>query len=154
MHRHTQNGLSLVEILVTVGIASFALLGLASMLMRGIQSNNSSFLRSIAVQQAYDIVDRMRANIQAVNDGSFNSVSFDASATCTPCTSSCTTAQLASNDICTWQQQNATLLPSGQGSISKTNSIYTVTVQWNDNRSGLVNQNATNTKNVTLKVEP
>jgi type IV pilus assembly protein PilV len=146
----SNKGFSLIEVLITIVITSFGLLGVASLLIRGIQNNNSSFMRSIATQQAYDLTDRMRANPTALKNGSFNSVSFTSGQTCTGCSSSssCTAAQLAAYDICVWNVQNAQLLPSGQGTVSKTGLVYTITVSWDDTKSGAAN------KSFEIRIDP
>lgn len=146
-----QSGYSILEVLITIVVASFALLALAGMLMKGIQFNNSSLLRSIAAQQAYDLADRMRANVTGLRDGRYDTITpagSDATATCTVCTSACTSTQIAEYDACTWKQQNARLLPLGKGEVSKSGVTYSIVVSWDDSRSGTAD------KSFTLKVEP
>lgn len=139
--------------MITVVIASFALLALAGMLVKGMQNNNSSYMRSIALQQAYDLSDRMRANPNGLTGGSYDTVTFDASATCGVCTaaSPCTPTDLATYDACLWNKQNRAMLPFGQGTVAKSGKMYEITVAWDDTRGGDV---ATTLKKFILKVEP
>lgn len=148
-------GFSMVEVMMTIVIASFGLLGLASLLIRGIQNNNSSFSRNIAVQQAYDLADRMRTNSTALSAGGFDSVTFTSGQTCTPCpTAGCTPTQLATYDICAWNVQNASVLPSGQGTVTKSGNIFQITVSWNDKVNWGDSQSSNTTKSFSLKVQP
>lgn len=149
-----QAGYSLLEVLITVVIASFGLLALAGMLLKGIQHSNSSFMRSIAAQQVYDLADRMRANVTGMTNGSYDTVAFDASEACGVCTAAsvCTPTALATYDACSWNKQNRASLPLGQGTVSKAGAIYTITVSWDDTRGGGAAANPL--KNFTLKVDP
>lgn len=54
-HPTRAGGFSLIEVLITIVILSFGLLGIASMLLNGMKLNNASYLRSVATQQAYDM---------------------------------------------------------------------------------------------------
>ena len=136
--RSGQAGYSLLEVLITILIASFGLLALAGMLLKGIQHSNSSFARSVAAQQAYDLADRMRANTPGLKNGSYDSIAFDAAENCVACTAValCTPSGLAAYDACSWNKQNRALLPFGQGSVSKSGKVYLVTVRWDDTHSG------------------
>ena len=86
-----QTGLSLIEILVTVVVLSIGLLGIAGMQAFGMRYNNDSYVRSQAVSYANDLVERMRANPDAVNTGAYKTA-MDAQ---TPAT--CTTANDPAN---------------------------------------------------------
>lgn len=83
-HRKSMLGLSLIEILVTVVVLSIGLLGIAGMQAFGMRYNNDSYVRSQAVAYANDLVERMRANPNAVNTGAYKTA-MDAQtpATCT-----------------------------------------------------------------------
>jgi type IV pilus assembly protein PilV len=59
----------------------------------------------------------------------------------------CTPTVLASNDLIEWNNAIVATLPMGRGSITSTdtpatvNSIFALTVTWDDNRSGAVDSN-------------
>ena len=140
-----QKGMTLLEVLVTVVILAIGLLGIASMLMVANKANNSSYGKLQAVQCAYDIFDRIRANYQAAISGNYNvsNIGTNGSPTsvATPsvlCNSSaCNPAQLASYDTWYWLTKEVAKLPSGSGSITSApggtgNTVITVTVQWDD----------------------
>lgn len=123
-----QTGASLLEILVALTIVSIGLLGLAGMQANGVRNNAGAFLRSQAMQFAYDMTDRMRANRSAARSGSYNlSISDDAPAGAT----------VPDVDRAQWLADLATL-PSGDGAISvDNNGKLTITVQWHDRRAAV-----------------
>ena len=72
IHTRTQrNGFTLVEVLVTIVVASIALLGLAGLQITGLRANMSSEARSKASVMANDIAERMRNDIDefSIDDG-------------------------------------------------------------------------------------
>lgn len=150
-----QHGFSLLEVLVALVIFSFGLLGLAGLQLTGLASNQSATLRSIATTLAYDMADRMRANLRGVNAGNYNGATpadnvcsaahFDdthsAPANCTP-------AQLAQDDLYDWNNAISKILPGGSGVVcidstpddgtpgapacDGNGNVYAVKVWWND----------------------
>ncbi len=159
------SGFSLIEVLVTVAIVAFGLMGLMALLLKGLQANAESTLRSIAINQAYDMADRMRANFTGIAAGSYTDVVPPGStATCpidtaagenvaAPTTSGlagCTGSDVATKDKCAWHKANALLLPSGAGAICKEvdENWYTINMSWDDDKSGRPN------KTFVLRLEP
>jgi type IV pilus assembly protein PilV len=148
---HLQSGASMIEIMITLLIVSFGLLSLSGLMLTGLRSNASSHHRAIATQQAYDLADRMRANMVAVNNRCYSTASTTAGCnapTSDPgCISSgCTPEQMAQYDIFTWNQNIAALLPLGAGTIvqdattTTTSTVFNITVSWDDTRSGAANR--------------
>ena len=136
-------GFSLIEVLITIVILSFGLLGIASMLLNGMKLNNASYLRSLATQQAYDMGDRIRANSAGIVAGNYNAITYPPATTCSPsCISaSCSAANLAAWDACNWNKENAALLPMGQGAVTRNGTDFIVTVSWDNNKDGVVDAN-------------
>lgn len=142
MKRHRQCGFSLLEVLVTVVILSIGMLGVAAVLVTVHKANASSYLRQQAVQETYDILDRMRANRSAALQGGYDVALNTAPGTpSTNCTSgSCSPAQLASYDKWQWRTDITNNLPSGTGSVvtapfgasPNVSTQVTVVVQWSD----------------------
>jgi type IV pilus assembly protein PilV len=88
---------------------------------------------------AYDMLDRMRANSTGVANGNYNSISTTAATAGTDCSSSvCNASSMATYDDAEWHANIATVLPSGTGSVSGSgaNSVFTITITWDDDRSG------------------
>ncbi len=148
-------GFSLIEVLVALAVLSVGLLGLAALQTTGLKFNHQSYERTQAVLQAYDIIDRMRAN-KSDSGGAINStydnVALGATlgTTTSDCSSTiCTGTQLAQYDIRKWNITNAALLAEGKGAICKgsftddangypagcteSGSIYRVAVAWKEN---------------------
>lgn len=143
----THRGFSLLEVLVALLVLSIGLLGLAALQTTGLRFNHQSYERTQAVLQAYDIIDRMRANKS--NDGgtvnsTYNNVSIGTTPGTTNCASTaCNGSQLAEYDIRQWNSANATMLKEGRGAICKgtlnasynctlTGNIYQVAVAWKE----------------------
>lgn len=145
--RTRQDGMTLVEVLVTLVILAFSLLGIAGMLMFSNKANNSSYAKQQAVQCVYDIFDRIRANSTSAINGNYNINNIGSNgipttvSTPSPlCDASvCTPTQMAAYDTWYWLNYDVSKLPSGSGSITTAlstngsgNTIVTVTVQWDD----------------------
>ena len=129
-----QDGFSLLEVLISVVILAIGMLGVAAMQTSAIRYNHSAELRSLAVTQISNIVDRMLANSQGMENGAYNSVSGIPSA---PNCTNCTSAQVAQYDIHEWNSSNRDLLPAGQGTITRNANRYIITIRWDNNRSGV-----------------
>ncbi|MBU6421120.1 MAG: type IV pilus modification protein PilV [Gammaproteobacteria bacterium] len=137
------SGFSLLEVLISLVIVAVGLLGIAGLMSNTLKSNDSAAMRTQATAQAYNIIDRMRANMTGVFAGNYV-VGMPSSAatgalpsTCTG--AACSSPALATYDIGQWEYELAKLLPQGRGSISitpvPTGATYTVTVRWNDTRA-------------------
>ena len=129
-----QAGTSLIEILVTILIVSFGLLGVAGVVGNGLKNNHSSYGRTQASILAADIIDRMRANrVAAEVAGSPYTLANCAAAPATPVT-------VAETDVKQWCDTLAAVFPSGTGTGSITVGAtptfkVTVVVQWDDSRA-------------------
>lgn len=148
--RPGNSGFSLIEVIVTLVVLSIGLLGLAGLQASGLRANHSSSLRSQATYLAYDMADRMRANIQGINGGNYNNLSGDPGDP--GCVSTnCTPAQMAQTDLHEWNSTNASILPSGTGAVcldstpndgtptsiacDGVGSAYAIKIWWNDDKS-------------------
>lgn len=137
-----QQGFALVEVLVTIIIMALGLLGMANLQANGVRQNGSSLLRTLAAQQAYDMADRIRANPAGVTLGSYNNLS--GTGTNPDCqANTCTPAQLANYDKYIWNTDNASLLPSGAGTVTGSNNLFTIVVRWDGDRTGATGTNCT-----------
>ncbi len=127
-------GFSLLEILVALLVLSVGLLGLAGLQLNGLRSNQDSYNLSQAMAQAYDMADRMRANMTGIAAYATNSTVIPSDPGCI--TGGCSSPQLAQYDLFQWNTANANLLPSGKGLVSVSGNIYTITVMWDQFRTG------------------
>lgn len=147
MKQDKQNGVSLIEVLVTLVILSIGLLGIAGMQVMSVKNTQVAAQRSIATQQAYDIAERIRANMGrlvslpgGVPGGAVNG-SYDNLAAVTPadpaCGGPCTPVQQAVADHRAWNLENGRVLPAGTGTVLGTIIAgYTVTLNWVEQSEG------------------
>ena len=109
---HSQNGFSLVELLVAVLVLGVGILGVSGLQLVSLQNNRDALMRSDAQQMAYDILDRVRVNNVFVGVGdlpnpaaNYATVGFDdapsAGRNCVE--NSCTFEQMADFDLALWQ---------------------------------------------------
>lgn len=144
-HRDRAGGFTLFEVLIAVLILSIGLLGVAGLQLYGVRYNQGSMLRSQATMAAYDVMDRMRANAEEVDNGSYTGADTDSPPADPGCYSAggCTPAQLAQHDIAQWANRVAAL-PGGRGTIQAVGGNHSVTVSWTENEdSGQVTQQVT-----------
>jgi type IV pilus assembly protein PilV len=138
MNKRAQLGYGLVESMVSIFVVSIGFLGFAGLQVKGLASANDSLFRTKAIYLSYQMADRVRANLPAVQAGSYNSLSGTGSSPgCI--TTNCTAAQVAQNDFYEWSTEVAAVLPTGQGTICKTSAEtacdgagnnYAVTLTW------------------------
>lgn len=132
--RHSQ-GFTFIEVLIAVVILSIGLLGLAGLQATSQRANHSAYLRSQATLFAYDMADRMRANRTAMLTGAYNNLSgIPTNPGCI--TTGCSAADVALYDTYVWNTALAQQLPSGKGKVVGAGGIFTVTLMWDDTRSG------------------
>ncbi|HIP53594.1 MAG TPA: type IV pilus modification protein PilV [Chromatiales bacterium] len=137
-----QTGFSLIEVLVSVFILAIGLLGLAGLQSTGLKANGSAYMLTQATALANDMVDRMRANMPGVAAGRYDNITASpGGSSCYTTSSGCTTAAAAANaDALEWYTALAARLPSGTGSVgcvAGTPRNCTVTVMWDNDRSGV-----------------
>ncbi|MGA9851446.1 MAG: type IV pilus modification protein PilV [Gammaproteobacteria bacterium] len=140
--RHHAAGFSLLEVLISLVILSVGLLGIAGLMSTTLKSNDSAYMRTQATTLAYNVIDRMRANLSSAKAGAYNlAMPYipppSASSACTA--GACTAGALAAYDLNQWEYDLNTILPQGQGaiSISASGGVTNVTVKvlWNDSRA-------------------
>ena len=123
-----RNGFTLFEVLVTMLIVSFGLLGIAGVLASGLRSDQSSYSRSQASWLANDIIDRMRANRVAAEAPAF---AYNLAMGDTPAGVS-----VPAEDLIAWRAALAATLTQGTGAVNVDATLkVSVTVQWNDSRA-------------------
>ncbi len=144
----------MLEVLVAIVVLAFGLLGLAGLQADGLRNNTSAYLRSQATLMAYDMMDRMRSNIQGVESGDYDNLlgTTPTDPACISTTTGCTVAQIAQHDAYEWSQQLSQILPSGQGRVigNGAGSAFTITVMWDDRRTGATGTNCSGDPAVDL----
>ena len=114
----SERGYTLIEVLVALFIMSFGLLGMAGLQVVSLKQNQSAYMRSQATILAYDVIDRMRANVSAVADGDYFITSGSQDNSCET-TTGCTDAEMAAHDVFRWQARLAEELPLGSGVVCR-----------------------------------
>ncbi len=130
-------GFSLLEVLVTILILSFGLLGMAALITTGMRSNNIAHYRSVATQQTLNITDRMRANLAGVRTGSYDSLDNSIPADPDCVANDCSEAEMAVYDHFQWNTNNARLLPGGAGTVTgNLANGFRVVLMWTEKEMG------------------
>jgi type IV pilus assembly protein PilV len=125
----SQRGFTMFEIMVTILIVSFGLLGIAGIIANGLKDNLSSYSRSQASWLANDIIDRMRAN-RTTAEGT--ALPYNLAVGC----ATAGTTDVPGQDLTDWCAALASTLTAGTGGINiDANKKVTVTVQWDDSRA-------------------
>lgn len=107
-------GFSLIEVLVTLVILSFGLLGVAGLMVSGVSNAASSEARSKASQLAADMADRIRANPNAALSATSQYITtYTESPPGSP-------TSIAERDKKAWLEALAAQLPQGDGKITVT----------------------------------
>ncbi|MBL4572017.1 MAG: type IV pilus modification protein PilV [Gammaproteobacteria bacterium] len=149
------SGSTLIEVLVSLLVLSFGMLGLAGVQAVSLRGNLAAYYRTMATTQSADMVERMRANIVGVADGNYDDVAGAATTNCFTVTG-CSSAQMAAQDVFDWSARVAATLPLGAAVIcldstptdgtaaanacDGAGSIYAIKLWWDDDRDGTADQ--------------
>ncbi len=108
--------MTLIEILVSLLILAIGMLGMAGLQTVSLRNTQSAYQRTQAAILSNDIVERVRANLQGVESGSYDNAAGAVTASCNS-VSGCTPAQMAANDVAEWKLALAAALPEGEGTL-------------------------------------
>ena len=131
--KQIQQGVTLIEAMIALLVISVGLLGIASLQITAMNQNSSSLNHSQAVWMAYNMSDRIRANISEFNtyDGADT-----ASSTPQDCiTNNCSNANMVTADIADWATMVGNL-PGGRGIIGSNADGLLINVMWDDDGTG------------------
>ena len=150
-----QHGTTLIEVLVSLLILAFGLLGMAGLQTVSLRNNQSAYFRTQATMFANDMVERMRANIIAVDSGGYDDVVGTATPACLS-VAGCTPTQMAAQDVDEWEDAVIAALPSGTSVVcldatandgtaaahacDGLGTIYAIKIWWDDDRDGTAEQ--------------
>jgi type IV pilus assembly protein PilV len=129
-HKSIQVGATLIEVLISILILSFGLLGMGNMMATAIQLPKLAALRSTAANIAFNHIDNMRANPTAFASGSYDeTLSYDGTLT-VPSTSDCTYPLCDASTLATMDKVNTRIslrreLPAGGLRVQRDNSSGT-----------------------------
>jgi type IV pilus assembly protein PilV len=142
-------GFTIIEVAIAMLVLSVGLLGVAGLQATGMRSTYQSHQRSMAMAQARDLADRMRANLAGMRAAEYVKTipAAPPSPDCESSGNACNAAQLAKSDLYNWDSMNGQLLPSGQGSVTCTDidpgtpgvlesgTACLVTLRWDGDRT-------------------
>lgn len=144
-----------MEVLVSLLILSGGMLGMASVQTVSLRNNQTAYYRTQATSLSLDMVERIRANMTGVQNGSYDDVAGAATATCFT-VAGCTSVQMANQDVLDWSAQVVAALPGGASVVcidstgddgtAASNAcdgigrVYAIKIWWDDNRDGTPNQ--------------
>ncbi|PCI74652.1 MAG: type IV pilus modification protein PilV [SAR86 cluster bacterium] len=153
LSRHS--GSTLIEVLVSLLVLSFGMLGMAGVQGVSLRGNQAAYFRTMATTISVDIIERMRANIVGVDDGDYDDATGAATANCFTAIG-CSSAQMATQDILDWSATVAAALPLGASVVcldstptdgtaaanacDGAGSIYAIKLWWDDDRDGTADQ--------------
>jgi type IV pilus assembly protein PilV len=136
--RHHHAGFGLVESLVALVVVSVGMIGIASLYGQGLRAGTTALYRTMAVNLAADMADRIRVNRR----GRANYGGAGADNDCDPGgNTDCTAAEMAAHDVFEWQAQVGAQLPAGVGAVQyagTTPPTYTIRVTWTETAVGPV----------------
>jgi len=118
-----QRGLSLLEIMISVLVLSIGILGMATLQLQALKSNQSALTRTEATRYAYMINDMMRANRSAALNGQYNIALGE----------TVSGSSMAVQDLLHWKRVVAEL-PGGDGAVMVSAGRATITIQWDSSR--------------------
>ncbi len=134
----SQEGFTLIEVLMAVLVLAIALIGLAGVQLNSLRVNSEAQLRTQATFLAYDIADRMRANASAARSGDYDLAYTAGPSPTAPgnCPQANVSGGMAAEDTAQWLNRIGCLLPSGEGRIQRNGDVVVVQLRWNERENG------------------
>ena len=146
-NRASQRGLTLIESMVALLVISIGLLGIAALQITAMNQNTSSLNHSQAVWIAYNMSDRIRANLPEFDN--YDGVDTQSSPGGDCESAPCSTNAMLDADATEWADlmQN---LPGGRGMITRNADGLLITVMSDDEGTGATGTNCGNNPDVDL----
>jgi type IV pilus assembly protein PilV len=128
-------GFSLVEALVSLVVISVGMIGIAALYGQGLNAGSTALYRTLAVNLAADMADRIRVNRTA--GAAYEGMPVDKHCDAEhPAVVSCTPADMAVHDRYAWKQQLEAQLPNPVGSVdydpSTTPPTFKIDITWQE----------------------
>ena len=161
--RNKQQGFTLMEVMIAAFVLSVGMLGSTALMLRGMQSADSTNYEAVAVQLAMNMAERMRGNITGVMAGDYNNkTSTTAVVDCSSAV--CSSAGVADYHLYIWGTELNDLLPGDSTPLGKvdvllpgtatTDPTYTITVQWTGFQRVATDQASFNTQTYEMIFQP
>jgi len=138
-----QRGVSLIEALVALLVLALGIMGMAGIQTRTLVESRASNSRSVALQLADDLLDRMQANSAVrLNPPAISPYVMGWGAAAAPpvdcLAASCTGAQLAAFDLFQWKTSLAQTLAGGDARIFQSDTDgaqFGVLIAWSETQA-------------------
>lgn len=138
-HRRRQNGMTLVEVLVTLVLISVGLLGVAALQLTTLRNNQEAYVRTQASILAGYILDRIRANPQGFANDEYSNIDFNGTGAA---------GTISGADLERWQAEIDRMLPGGAenaaGRLERVpgTNLITVTIRWSEREDRALGEDA------------
>ena len=113
-----------------------------SISLSSLRDNLSAEHRGKAAQLAYDMADRIRSNVDRANLVGLNDYDGAVAVENANCiivpVVGCTAQEQAGHDIFEWKREVGKSLPLGDGNITASAGMFSIIVEWDDNRNGAI----------------
>ncbi|MDX1634642.1 MAG: type IV pilus modification protein PilV [Marinobacter sp.] len=133
-----QQGVSMIEVLVTAVVFSVGLLGVASLQIYGLKMNTNADIRTRATLLAGDIVERIRANPGQWDQYNFGFDDCAQAATRGPGES----VSIVATDTRQWCRRMGRELPQASAAVVVDQGVTTVTIRWLEREGRAVGEDA------------
>lgn len=110
-----QRGTTMIEVLVSIVVFSFGMLGMLGMVVSSLKMTSTSGYRSFAAEQLAAMAEALNANPDLIANFNYTS-SQTPTANCLTATG-CTTTQLPKTEYELWRRRLGAVLPNGNGVI-------------------------------------
>jgi len=135
----SSGGFTLVEVMVALVIFTVSLLGLAGLQAASLRDNQVAYLNTVASRLVNDMGERIRANREGALAGDYTVDNINGTVSTPPAdcySGSCGSDDIAATDAYEWLTAIETQLPSGKGRVISNGNVFTITVMWDQARSG------------------
>ena len=131
-----QRGTSMIEVLLSMFVVGGVLLNVGGYQVISVKNANSAETRHRASVLVYELVERMRSNLVAVQGGFYNELAVNGGEEAIECSAGCSSADISALDAYEWGQK-IERLPNGQGSVThQGNNRFKVSVSWQEQNTG------------------
>lgn len=136
LRKQQNSGFTLIEVLVTLLVLSIGLLGLAGMQINALKNSHGASLRNQATALSQEISERIRSNRSGAQSGAYDIAAVALPTASPDCeTAPCSSSEMAAYDLNDWKAALTNQLPAGDGAISRSGTLLTVRVFWNERRN-------------------
>jgi len=140
MHKLTNKGFTLLEVMIALVIFSIGLLGLAGMQTISMENNRVAYKRTVATQLAYDMADRIRNN--PTGTYTHDVTAAPGSTPTTVCVSTTSGVCSSASDMATWDlyewdkaiwdKKNSFLVDPRAIITNPSAGVFIITIGWNE----------------------